>query len=62
MNISTLRLLDGTQSKVDPPRCSKWDCGQLATHIETVHWDTGNTKGVSFFCLCPEHASVEVAS
>ena len=56
-----IRLLDGTQSKIDPPRCSHPGCNDLAVYIETVHWDTGNTKGVSFFPYCarqpiPEHA------
>lgn len=27
-------------------------CAGAAEICETVHWDTGNTKGVSFFYLC----------
>ena len=31
-------------------------CGAPAIVVHEVHWDTGNTKGVSFFYHCAEHA------
>lgn len=30
-------------------------CGSSAVMCETLHWDTGNTKGVSFFYFCDTH-------
>jgi hypothetical protein len=38
-------------------RCtgSYTNCGKPATMCQHVHWDTGNTKGLSFFYYCPEH-------
>ena len=30
-------------------------CGAQATVVHEVHWNTGNTTGVSFFYHCDEH-------
>lgn len=30
-------------------------CERQATVCHEVHWNTGNTKGVSFFYHCDEH-------
>lgn len=35
------------------PTCMK--CEKLATWVHTQYWNTGNTKGVSFWCYCDEH-------
>jgi hypothetical protein len=31
------------------------ECGKPAVVCQRVHWDTGNTKGLSFFYFCAEH-------
>lgn len=40
------------QTAVGPDRDN---CGAQATVVREVHWDTGNTTGVSFFYHCDEH-------
>lgn len=52
-----IRLLDGTQHP--ETRCSVRGCERLATHVETVKWDTGNTQGISFFAYCAADASAQ---
>lgn len=37
-------------------RCQRAGCAAPADMCEHVHWDTGNTTGVSFFYFCDEHA------
>lgn len=32
-------------------------CGRPAWFCQHVHWDTGNTKGLSFFYFCRKHAA-----
>lgn len=33
-------------------------CRANATFCETLHWDNGNTKGISFFYFCDNHGSM----
>lgn len=37
-------------------KCSTRDCDKHARYCHTVEWNTGNTKGASFFYHCREHS------
>ena len=56
---STIRRLE--EPHIPDPRCSIRGCGAYAPWVETVEWDTGNTKGISFSGLCDGHKVERVA-
>ncbi len=37
-------------------------CNRPALVCEHVHWNTGNTAGVSFFYICGRHAAEPIAT
>lgn len=57
--MTTTAALRPIENTADAPYCARMDCGETATLVHTVRWNTGNTKGVSFFPVCPRHAGTD---
>lgn len=53
MSTTTKRKLAKKDSK--RIKCATWGCDKQADYCHTVEWNTGNTKGISFFYHCAEH-------
>lgn len=55
MSNTTFRKLkkkDAARIKCQGHYRNMCECPANATHCMTVEWDTGNTKGISFFYMC----------
>ena len=53
MSTTTKRQLSTADS--ERIKCQTQDCEDQATVTHQVEWDTGNTKGISFFYHCEKH-------
>lgn len=42
--------------------CSRVNCKLQATYVQHLHWNTGNTKGLSFHYFCDTHTELVQAT
>lgn len=52
--IATHRVKEADRARIG---CSMPDCDKPADLCEHTAWDTGNTRGLSFFYFCDDHTT-----